>query len=878
MRFMKPLSRLFRTTPTLPDGVERRAATLESGSPRPSTGAGVIAREEAERAAAIGTLEDGVSLRQMAGLTDGPAPPANLERAAQQRMAQLIDTGSIDFVELCSATREAQAVLNVAGYCHNPEHLPAALALIADPASLARLAAEGTSSRLRQLAAQRIEDPAELRRLLKQVRDKDKNVYKIVKQKCDVLRAEEQRGAQFETEAGAACASLERHSHRIHDAIYEASFRHYESRWRSVEMHASADGRGRAERAIERCREIMAAHERKRALEAEDALRRTALRISRQTARAEGAAGAGAHAGAPAVAAADAGARAHAEAPVAGEAPQRHDDALAAVDTAKVPEVDENARAAASTAAALRQIGKLIGRAHRELRDGQSGRAAGLRRAIGERLAALPVRPAHLTAQVLKLDAKLDELKAWKDYAVAPKRAELIEAMEALIGSSEEPKALAERIRQLQDDWKTISKGIVSDSEADWQRFHQAATTAYQPCRDYFEAQALQRAANLEKRRSVHARLQAFEAAQGGENPDWRAIAQVLREAPLEWRRHFPVDRASGQAVQREFDAACTRLQTRLDAWHADNVAQKKLLIQRASQLRAKDDGRDAVDGVKRLQLQWKAVGAVPRDQDQPLWEEFREQCDAVFQKRQQAHAEYAAGLEANKAQAVALCEAAERVAALDGAAVIEGAAGIPGWRAAFEALGELPRAEQRALNERFERALKRCQSTLLEQRARDRELSFANLLEAASRINAYAWGVAQAGAPADLEARKQAAEAFIADVPNWPKGAAAALQESWTCAEAASRRDPAAAEAALRMLCIRSEILADRPTPAEDQSLRREYQVQRLVKRMEHRDDAPADASEALAFEWVRIGPVEPSTYARLLARFRPSTTRGAE
>ena len=111
-----------------------------------------------------------------------------------------------------------------------------------------------------------------------------------------------------------------------------------------------------------------------------------------------------------------------------------------------------------------------------------------------------------------QLDVKLSELKQWKEHAVAPKRAELIEEMTALIGSSEEPQALAQRIKQLQEEWKTISKGIGSDSEEDWQRFHHASEAAYQPCREHFEAQAKLRQRNLEERKSVLERLRAFES------------------------------------------------------------------------------------------------------------------------------------------------------------------------------------------------------------------------------------------------------------------------------------------------------------------------------------------------------------------------------
>ncbi len=193
--------------------------------------------------------------------------------------------------------------------------------------------------------------------------------------------------------------------------------------------------------------------------------------------------------------------------------------------------------------------------------------------------------PPPVSRQVQKLDTSLGELKDWKEHAAAPKRAELIEEMESLIGAALEPQALAERIRQLQEDWKTVSKGVLSDSDADWQRFHQAAERAYQPCREHFEAQAKLRQENAEKRQAILERLRVFEAAHSGEDADWRAFAAVLREAPLEWRRHFPVERAAGRELQKEFDAAIGRLQERLDAWHASNAEEKRALIGRAAGL-----------------------------------------------------------------------------------------------------------------------------------------------------------------------------------------------------------------------------------------------------------------------------------------------------
>jgi hypothetical protein len=848
----KPLSRLFRAAPQNPPAPADPIAALETTPPDLLIATALGDGDQALRAATIRKLEDGASLRTLAGFRAGAnGIPPSLEQIAQQRLAELVDTGILDFEELCASADNVSALLAVAGHCTDPERLFRAFASIEDPGQITQLILNGPSSRIRQLAAQSVSDPAELKRLVKQLRGKDKSVYKIIRGKYDALSAEGQRIEKARTDAVSACESLERHSHRIYDAIYEPTFRHFHTRWQTLATQAAPETRERAARVIERCEGIIAEHRRRLTLEAAQASEQAAREAARERAL---------H-------------LAELESARLRET-AAHDAARAAAESA----AEEKARAEKSAAEslALREISALTGKANAVLRAGGTGRASGLRRALEEKLASVPFLPPPLAHKVQKLDAALNELKAWKEHAAAPKRAALIEEMEALIDAALEPRALADRIRQLQDDWKTVSKGIVSDSDADWQRFHQAAQSAYRPCREYFEAQSKLRQANSEKRKTILQRLRAFEAAQGGEEPDWRALVAALREAPQEWRRHFPAERVPGRELQEEFDATIGRLQSRLAAWHARNAEGKQLLIRRAAELLALQDDREAVDAIKRLQAQWKELGAAARGQEQSLWETFRGHCDAVFQKRAQAHADYTASLQANKARAAALCKELEQLASQSGAALLDAAAKVAEWRSAFETLGELPRGEERALRARFEQAHERVQTTLARQRAREKEQSIADLLEAARRIHAYGWAVARADPASEVDALKRAAETFIAGVSRFPRGGAEALTAAWAnadgaaCTGPATRADAAACGTALRLLCIRGEILNDVPTPPEDQALRREHQMRRLVERMGQRSETAAEDFETLALEWVRAQSRDPTIDESLSERFR--------
>lgn len=715
--------------------------------------------------------------------------------------------------------------------------------------AVARLVVAGSSTKVRQAAAEAIEDPDLLRQLIREVRGgNDKNVYKVLTAKRDAQLQQARELEQLRAEIDEAAAALERHSKRSYDALFSQRLEQFENRWTAVAAQADAELRDRARQWIDRARQTGAEH-----------LARIAAQAAQQQA------------------AADAAAQALRLREEQAQA------AAAAAEQARLAEEQERALAQEQQAGqsaeqlamqqAVREIGELIRKARGALSGGGTSRAAAVRRDIEQKLAGAPPLPANLASQLQSLDQQLDALKDWKSFSVAPKRAELIEEMELLAGAALDPPELAERIRSIQDEWRTLNKGAGEAAEADTQRFQDAAQRAYQPCKEYFAAQALVREENLRRRDALLAGLTAFEAACDWERPDWRALIKTLRETKEEWRAAAPVDRAAGKPQQDAFTALASSLQNRLDAEYARNTKQKEALIERAGQLLAGEDQRKAIDAIKQLQQQWQATGPVPREVDQRLWGEFRQHCDAVFQRREQELAAHAAGLEDNKAQALALCERLDRIAELEGAELLAQAGAMAELRSAFEALGEFPRADTRELRNRFDRAVERCRKAFARQQARDAERGWNDLFEAANRVRAYRLAVAQGLDAGQLDALKGAAEASMASAQGWPKGGLEILRKGLADEPSA---DLAANETALRMLCIRAEILTDLPTPAEDQALRRDYLLQRLTQSMGQGLRVDEAQLDTMSLEWISVGPVEDAAYEPLLRRFRLCRERG--
>lgn len=714
---------------------------------------------------------------------------------------------------------------------------------------LMRLAVEGQTTRVRQAAAAALHDPADWQALLPRLRGRDKAAYKSVRQRLDAHLAEQRERARVMSEAEELCASVERLAKRPHDTLYAGMLASHRARWQALPDGLDAAIRARGQQALDRCQQIIEIHERERArIAAERAAEEAVARAQKEEELARQQA-------AEEQAAAEAREQALAEQARAAEA----EAAAQALSEQQAAE----AQAHAEVISLIRLSGAAIGR-------GDTRKAARFRQSIETALTDFPALPTHITRSLEQLDARLNQLRQWKDFAAAPKRIELIEEVEALIGVAEEPASLLEHLQALRQEWRTINKGIDVDATAEAERFEQAYKAAFQPCQAWLHEQAAIRRANLEARKQVLERVLAFEGALDAEQPDHPMMVRVLREAPQEWRSHSPVDRDASRALDGEFFGALDRLRGRVNAWYAANEADKQALIARASQLASVTDLPQAIEEVKHLQTRWKSTGPVPHARSQRMWEEFRTACNAVFARRQEQFAQQSARLEETRLAAEALCAQIEQACDQGPTDRPSGEAQLREWQEKFHALGELPRDQARSLRDRYERAMTRFDSQIAGLAKRDAQAMEANILAAARHVRACQRAVIQASA--DREDLKTAAEAFIAGVPRWPsKAIAQALRQSLARADSAdlTTGDDAAREQALRRLCIHAEILSGTATPPEDAGLRREQEMQLLSQGLGQARQADERAWEAMRIEWLGLDAAEPAVHDALEQRF---------
>lgn len=122
-----------------------------------------------------------------------------------------------------------------------------------DEATLLKLASEGATTQVRQAAAEKIHSRDMLETLSKLAKQKDKNVFKIVKTKLDVFKTADQELAEVEAAAKRVSEKMEKHSHLEADAMFKAKLNLLQQEWQTLEKSASAATHAAYAKALTAC-------------------------------------------------------------------------------------------------------------------------------------------------------------------------------------------------------------------------------------------------------------------------------------------------------------------------------------------------------------------------------------------------------------------------------------------------------------------------------------------------------------------------------------------------------------------------------------------------------------------------------------------------
>ncbi|GLR62815.1 DUF349 domain-containing protein [Marinospirillum insulare] len=239
----------------------------------------------------------------------------------------------------------------------------------------------------------------------------------------------------------------------------------------------------------------------------------------------------------------------------------------------------------------------------------------------------------RLAAVYRSLNAKIAELRDWQGYVAAPKREALCEQMEALAADDEMlPQVKADKIQALQQEWREL--GSAAANKPLWDRFKQAADTAYEPCKAWFTAQNEVREYNQKQKAIICDELKQLASNQGHLAMEEEQLDELLKLVHEEWHRFNPVNRVEGKQLAQRFQQAIAPIRDQLYQLRQQHADNKRQLVEKAKELLNSEDLQAATETSKQIQQEWRTLGTAPGSLEHQLWKEFRTHCDALFKQR----------------------------------------------------------------------------------------------------------------------------------------------------------------------------------------------------------------------------------------------------
>lgn len=881
--------------------------------------------------------EPEVRRKAITKIVDGPFllklwPKADtaLREALVQRLAALLEVPGAHpgLPELVQSQADDALGYQLINQLSSLEAKLSLLEKIQDQRILAEIAIQANASRLRQRAAERLQDPEILEQVIKNAKNKDKGVYQTVKATLQALRDQEREQQQRQQQLEELCAALEAHatSEALH--LYEAKFDALASQWQKLAATANADQTGRAERAIRTCA-ARVEKLREEAIQREQELQRQQEQQRERQATLETLEQAQARLRdkpvgeiAPIISNLDAllktqenrwleATRGAALDPSEQKTYQqlmqqlrRYHNALRqyAAQESRIRELaDALGQPEAQDPRPMRQLLEQIqwpqafpapdllqqASARLEqvegLRQQEANNLRQLRRSIDDLLErlerALDERALKQSSQIYKeaqrllqklpesveqsyqarfrlLHGRLQELRDWAGFATRPKQQELCERMEQLAGQPLEPQLKAERIKELQEEWRALGG---SSDQSLWHRFKDASDKAYEPCRAYFEEQERLKQSNLEQREKLCEQLEQLIARVDWNQADWKAMDQISRKAREEWQSFQPVDHKRNKPVQKRFRQLIDELERHLNEERARNAALKSAIVQQAEALVDAPDVRAATQEAKALQKQWQAIGLTAPREDRQLWLAFRAACDRIFARLAEQKAGQHQEMQQRVQQAERICAALEQ---LTTASDTDAETRLQQLRQEFQDLGPLPRDSQQALQERFRAAVQAVRQAIRQHRSQYLLASWRTLAQEAERLAQFEDEIIAGRAANQLPALE-----LPAGIPDSIRDG---LQARVSKAPQANASDYDRNERPARILALRAEIALDLDSPAEERQLRMAYQMERLSGGFNggQQESTPWNQMMGILAEWYGLGPVRPELRQALQAR----------
>jgi len=216
----------------------------------------------------------------------------------------------------------------------------------------------------------------------------------------------------------------------------------------------------------------------------------------------------------------------------------------------------------------------------------------------------------------------------------------IITIAEQLAEETDVNKAFKE-LQNLHKAWKEDLGPVPKEKREEvWERFSSATKKIHDRRHDYFREMRSKYDEIIEKKLIIVSAVGTYDTSKNQSHKDWQ---NSIKEIEALRQQYFSVGKlpyAKSEEIWKKFKAATKNFNSAKNNFYKqekniqqENLKKKIAMIEIAESLKDSEDWKMATDTMKKVQLDWKKIGHVPRKFSDEIWKRFKAACNHYFDR-----------------------------------------------------------------------------------------------------------------------------------------------------------------------------------------------------------------------------------------------------
>lgn len=216
----------------------------------------------------------------------------------------------------------------------------------------------------------------------------------------------------------------------------------------------------------------------------------------------------------------------------------------------------------------------------------------------------------------------------------------LIEQAENLLNETNIPQAFRE-LQLLHRIWKEETGPVDREiREEIWQKFSDITKQLHDKKDAYYEQYREREKENLTQKLNIIDEIERLDYSQNKLHSHWQKSIKAINTLREKFFGIGRVPQENNQEVWDKFKSVTRNFNKQKNEFYKnikkeqhENLLKKQALIDKARELKDSDDFERVTPMMIQIQEDWKKIGHVPRKNSDEIWKEFKETCNAYFDR-----------------------------------------------------------------------------------------------------------------------------------------------------------------------------------------------------------------------------------------------------